>query len=144
MLDESNIIPFLETVVERHTRTKLSRTGRYVQTSLTHRLITDVLLLRHFKNEPPIYVTDLIRLIKKSDETVRKAVDQGVYDGLIEVSPNVDRRAKPLKASDKLVERFVKAYVQTEEGALKSKASDNRTGKETTNEYTCDGKEVPS
>jgi len=112
MLDESNVIPFLETVVQRHTRTQLSRTGKYVRTSLTHRLIADVLLLRHFKNEPPIYVSDLVRLVKKSDETVRKAVDQGIYDGLIEVSPNGDRRAKPLKASGKLVERFIKTYVQ--------------------------------
>tara|TARA_R100000700_G_scaffold33745_1_gene41573 strand:+ start:500 stop:931 length:432 start_codon:yes stop_codon:yes gene_type:complete len=143
MLDELNIIPFLETVVERHTRTKLSRTERYVRTSLTHRLIVDVLLLRHFKKEPPIYVTDLIRLVKKSDETVRKAVDQGVYDGLIEVSPNGDRRAKPLKASDRLVERFVKSYVQKQEGALTSKASENKR-KETTNEHPSEWKEVPS
>jgi hypothetical protein len=112
MLTESNVIPFLETVFERHTWNKWGKVGRYVRTSPTHSLITDVLLLRHFKNEPPIYVSALVRLIKKSDETVRRAVDLGVYDGLIEVSPNGDRRAKPLKASAKLVERFVKTYVQ--------------------------------
>ena len=136
MLKENEIIPLLETLVKRHSHKHLTEVGRFVRTSLTHRIISDVLLLRHFRGDPPIYVSALIDSVLQSDESVRRAIKDGIAIGVVEVVTNGDARAKPLRATKKLVDAFRRRYVESNDP--------QSLGKETTNENPTEGKEVPS
>ena len=135
MLKESEIIPVLEMLVNRHTHIRMSDVGRFVRTSWTHRIISDVLLLRHFRGDPPMYVSALIDYVLSSDESVRRAIKDGTAIGAIEVVMNGDARARPLRATKKLVDAFRRRYVES---------SSSQLGKETTNEHTTEREEVPS
>ena len=135
MLKENEIIKALEMVVHRHTTRYVCDISRYVWMSRTHRIISDVLLLRHFRGEPPIYVSALINYVLQSDESVRRAIKDGIAIGVIEVVMSGDARAKPLRATKKLVDAFRKRYVES---------NDPQLGKETTNENPTKGEEVPS
>ena len=135
MLKENEIIPALDMLVKRHTHKHFTEVGRFVRTSRTHRIISDVLLLRHFRNDSPMYVSALIAYVMQSDESVRRAIKDGIACGAIEVVMNGDARARPLRASKKLVDAFRRRYVES---------SSSQLGKETTNEHTTEREEVPS
>ena len=135
MLKESEIIPALDMVVRRHTRRYKCDISRYVWMSRTHRIISDVLLLRHFRKASPMYVSALIDYVLQSDESVRRAIKDGIACGAIEVVMNGDARARPLRASKKLVDAFRKRYVES---------SSSQLGKENDYEHTTEREEVPS
>ena len=124
MLKENEIIPALGFVVNRNTSTKFGCVGRFVRTSRTHRIISDVLLLRHFRGDPPIYVSALIDSVLQSDESVRRAIKDGIAIGVIEVVTNGDARAKPLRATKKLVDAFRRRYVESSSSHTLGKEND--------------------
>ena len=129
MLKNHDIIPFLETVIARATKRYTCPLGRYVKRSPTHRLITDLLLLRYFRGLECVCVSTLIDCVPASAESVRRAVKDGIDDKIITVipDPDGDSRKKCLVASQLLVDAFLNRYVE-------SRSNDHNNNKEKQND----------
>jgi len=63
-------------------------------------------------------VSALINYVLQSDESVRRAIKDGIAFGVIEVVTNGDARAKPLRATKKLVDAFRRRYVESSSSQL--------------------------
>ena len=127
MLKNHDIIPFLETVIARATKRYTCPLGRYVKRSPTHRLITDLLLLRHFRGQECRCVSKLIDYVPASAESVRRAIKEGITDKIITVipDPDGDSRKKCLVASQLLVDAFLKRYVESGSNDQQNKEKQN-------------------
>ena len=110
MLTKDQIIPFLNTCIRSY-----ASPFKYASISPCHRLVTLVLLRRHYRNEEPKGITCLYDVLSYSPETIRRAVSDGVDMDMIERVEMGDRRYKKIRATKLLVETFEETHVESTE-----------------------------
>ena len=110
MLTKDQIIPFLNTCIRSY-----ASPFKYASISPCHRLVTLVLLRRHYRNEEPKGITCLYDVLSYSPETIRRAVKDGFDMGIIERASGGDKRLKRIRASQLLVDNFEETHVESTE-----------------------------
>jgi len=113
MLTKEQIIPYLDAYVRSLEDGVNNPSRTYVNVSLCHRLIANVLLRNHYRKDEPRCIRHTFEALRFSPETIRRAVKDGFDMGVIERVEGGDRRLKIIRASQLLVENFEETHVES-------------------------------
>ena len=115
MLTKEQIIPYLDAYVRSLEPVVTNRAREYVNISLCHRLIANVLLRRHYRKYTPQCIRHTFEGFPFSPETIRRAVKDGFDMDIIERVSGGDKRLKLVRASQLLVDNFEETHVESTE-----------------------------
>jgi len=115
MLKRDQIIPYLDAYVRSLEDGVNNPSRTYVNISLCHRLIANVLLRAHYRKDEPQSIRHTFEGFPFSPETIRRAVKDGFDMAVIERVEGGDKRLKLIRASQLLVDNFEETHVESTE-----------------------------
>ena len=115
MLKRDQILPYLDAYVRSLEPVVDNPSRTYVNISLCHRLIANVLLRRHYRKYTPQCIRYTFEGYPFSPETIRRAVKDGFDMAVIERVEGGDKRLKLIRASQLLVDNFEETHVESTE-----------------------------
>lgn len=113
MLKRDQILPYLNAYVRSLEPVTNNQARKYVNMSLCHRLVANVLLRGHYRKDEPQCIRRTFEGFPFSPETIRRAVKDGMDIGIIEHVKGGDRRLKLIRASKLLVDCFEETHVES-------------------------------